>query len=188
MTTNSKTQRIAADNALISGLQKHASTLPASFNLAGQTYTSTQCVTTLQGRITVANAVGPANASYQAAVKADTAAQTTTDPFVAELKAQLLIWFKNDQETLADFGLTPSKRPGTKDPLTKVVAAEKLRATRKARGTMGKREREEVKGSIPSTLSITVSSSGVAEPEAVTAASAPAGSPPLPSGGPSRAS
>jgi len=172
MSTSSKTSRIASDTNLVAGLQKHSASLPASFNLAGQAYTVQQCVTTLQSRITTTNAVAPASAAYHAAVTANRQQQASTDPFVAELKDQLVLWFKNDTATLADFGLVLPKTGGPKDPLAKVVGAEKMRATRKARGTMGKRQKEGVKGTIPTTLTIAVPS---VEPAEAPAASNPAG-------------
>jgi len=53
---------------------------------------------------------------------------------------------ENDHEVLAEFGLVPHKRPGPKTALAKKTMAEKARATRAARGTLGKKQRRKMKG------------------------------------------
>ena len=47
---------------------------------------------------------------------------------------------------LADFGTAPVKH-GVKSPAVKALAAERMRATRKARHTLGKRQKAKIKGS-----------------------------------------
>ena len=70
------------------------------------------------------------------------------DPVVQGYKDILKVMFAGASQTLADFGLAPRKVPA---PLTvEQLAARtaKLRATRKARGTLGPKAKKAIKGTV----------------------------------------
>jgi len=64
------------------------------------------------------------------------------------LKAWLTTNYGLESTIAAAFGFAPRKKT-VKSPATKKAAAEKNRATRKARNTMGKRQRLKIKGVLP---------------------------------------
>jgi hypothetical protein len=131
----------------IDGLKKHEGTL-SSLILGGTAYSTADLVAALQSRLDAANAVDTAYAAWRAAVRADYEARARTKDLLSDLRQTLLAAFRGSIETLADFGLV-GRKPRVIAPETLVVAAQKARATRAARHTMGKRQREAIKGTLP---------------------------------------
>jgi hypothetical protein len=132
---------------LISGLKKHEQTLPLLV-IAGQSYKTDDLVTVLQARYDAANAALQTKAVWQNAVKADHDERAKTGEFVSGLRQSLLVAFAGSIDSLADLGLVPRKKP-TLTPDQKVAAAQKSRATRAARHTMGKNQKAQIKGVVP---------------------------------------
>ena len=131
----------------IDGLKKHEGTL-SSLILGGTTSSTADLVAALQFRLDAANAVDSAHAAWRAAVRADYEARAHTKVLLSDLRQTLLAAFRGSIETLADFGLV-GRKPRVISPETLVVAAQKARATRAARHTMGKRQREAIEGTLP---------------------------------------
>jgi hypothetical protein len=166
MPKSTQATRVAADTKLIAGTQKHQNNLPATIVLAGQTVTPAQVVTTLQGRIATANATLAAKGSLAAAVAADHNERSQTDTLVADYRAWILLTYRNQPDVLADYGVSPHKKPGAKDASTKVVAAAKAKATRAARHTMSKKQKAAIKGTLTGPVVIEPSPALVASPVA----------------------
>jgi hypothetical protein len=152
---NSSTALFASDTKLVAGLQQNQATLPP-MTILGQSYTAAQAVAVFQSRIAKEAATTTTRAAWSAAVKAQEEEQASTKAFVSALKSQLQVWFANNPEMLASYGLSPRKASGPRKTLTKVVAAAKGAKTREARQTMGTEQRKLVKGIIPATLTIAV--------------------------------
>ena len=71
------------------------------------------------------------------------------EPVVRNYQTWVATTYKGTPSTLADFGVTPRK---VRTPLTaeqKVTAAKKAAATRAARHTMSKKQKKNVKGTVP---------------------------------------
>ena len=66
-----------------------------------------------------------------------------------------MLMFGGSIDTLATFGLEPRKTPATVPPVEKVVAVQKALATRKARNTMGPKQKAKIKGTVPATAPAT---------------------------------
>jgi hypothetical protein len=152
MVTSNK--QLASDSALLAGVKKHIATL-STVTVAGQSYTPTEVVATLQPLVDTGTAAATSKVTWQDSVKAAATAQAEAKAFVAQLRLAIYVLFGNSASILSDFGMVPRK-VRTTDPLAQVVAAERRRATRKARGTMGKVEKASIKGSVPATISIAV--------------------------------
>jgi len=136
----------AHDAQVIVGIQKHLLTVP-SLPLAGSTYTPADLVKLVQSRIDSAGAVATAGASWHATVAAHDALGTKLTPILRGLRQYVLNVFGETSPVLADFGFTaPKKRVLTPDE--KAAAAVKAKATRKARNTMGKVQKKNVKGTV----------------------------------------
>jgi hypothetical protein len=135
-----------ADTLLLAGLQKHfAST--ATMTFGGASHAPAEIQTALANRTAATTATAAATTTFHNAVAAEGQVRDGTQKLVADFRAFVMSTFGDDLEGLADFGLTP-RRKAVRTPETKVVAAQKALATRKARGTKGKKQKAGIKGTI----------------------------------------
>ena len=142
-----RSDEVTADQKLIDGVIKHAATIP-SLVVASTTLTTGDIVALLRSRIDRSRAVDLAHASWLTAVKAERDGQAQTRDVASGLRQAIAVAFAGRADALADFGLAPRK-PRVISPETQLVAAAKARATRQARHTMGRRQKEKIKGEAP---------------------------------------
>ncbi len=139
---------------IISGVQKHYPS--GQMALASQTFNlPSDLVKFIQADIDATDAADKVRADWLAAVQAQTDSHQKVGPVLRALKRQVLAQFGDTQDagsTLADFGYAPQK-VAEKSAATKAAAAEKGRATREARHTMGSNQRKQVKGTVDATVS-----------------------------------
>jgi hypothetical protein len=139
---------------IISGVQKHYP--GGQLVLASQTFNlPSDLVKFIQADIDASDAADKVRADWLAAVQVQTDAHQKVGPVLRAFKRQVLAQFGDTQDassTLADFGYAPPK-VAAKSAETKATAAEKGRATRAARHTMGKKQKQPVKGTVPTTAS-----------------------------------
>jgi hypothetical protein len=88
--------------------------------------------------------------------------------------------FSRSPDALADFGLTPRKARKALTPAELVRKAEKAKATREARHTMGKRQKLAIHGSAPV---VAVPTAPSPTSSVVNGAAHPVNGSPLPSAG-----
>jgi hypothetical protein len=180
----------ARDGQVIVGIKKDLQNV-SSLALAGSTYTPTTLTQLVQSRIDAVNAVVNAKAQWQNASATYKALNSRVTQVVRDLRQYVISANSPDSPVLADFGFTaPKKTPLT--PEQKVARALKAAATRKARGTLGKKQKLAIKGAVPPTpatqgtaTALTVAAAPVpATPVAapVTAAPAPLTAAPAASG------
>lgn len=134
----------ARNKQFIAGIQKrlqNAQQLP----IAGTNYTPADLVKLFQSQIDKADAIAPEKGKYHDAVQAYRDLSKQLARIVVGFRAQVRNIFGESSEVLADFGLTPVKTTKPK-PATQVQAAAKRVATRKARNTMGKKQKKSVQG------------------------------------------
>ena len=141
-------QQQAADQSLIDGFTKHASTIPSLF-IAGTLVPTTTGISTLQARITARAATAPARATYQAVVKADQAERASTQALVSGVAQAVQLMFAGQIEELGDFGLKPRRTPAPRTPEQRAASVAKGKATRAARHTMGPVQRAKITGETP---------------------------------------
>jgi hypothetical protein len=158
MSTNRNTIQ-ARDAQIIAGIGKRLQNVPTVL-LSGTAYTPAQLSALFQSQLTLATNIAALRAQLTDAVQTDRVLTKQLNALAKSLKGYVENTFGNTSTALGDFGYSPTKAPGPKDPVTKVVAAAKARATREARGTMGSREKEQIKGANPGSVSISVSSAG----------------------------
>ena len=137
----------AADQKLIDGLTKHASTI-TSMVIAGVTMTSAAIIAEVQARVSASLNTQTTKATWQAAIVAEQAERAKTKTFAAGLRQAILVAFAGQVDALADFGLTPRKVP-VATPAEKTARAAKAKATRAARHTMGKVQKSQITGTNP---------------------------------------
>ena len=161
------------DQQVIAGIKQDLQQM-SSFPLGGATFTPTSLVAFIQSRIDAASAVATTKANWLSAVKTYEAINAQATVVVRELKAMVIATYGSGSQKLADFGFTAV----TRTPLTpaqKVERAAKALATRKARGTLGSKQKKAITGATPAASP--PASSTPATPAAATPPAAPAPAP-----------
>src|SRR5262249_16347650 len=136
----------ASDEKLAAGIAKFVD--PAqTFVIAGKTYTIAQVLAALQERIDKAKSVPVAKATWLALLRALQAEYDQSKPFVAAIRQAMRIMFAASPDALTEMGVGPRKTRRILPVTDKALAIQKSKATRVARHTMGKRQREAITGS-----------------------------------------
>ena len=142
----SRLSRNVADQKLIDGVEGHMSQL-ASVPVGGQSMTPADIVAFLQARIDAAKAVEGAKAALAAALKADRDVRAKTSASRSALCRMVVGMFMHSPDVLATFGVSAPK-PATTSVAARAVAIAKGKATREARHTMGKKQKQRITGSL----------------------------------------
>jgi hypothetical protein len=139
---SNKGNRIHQDQQLISGIQKHFGKSGVLVG-NGEKHTASEMIGMLERRIEAAEPVAQAKAAWQNAVRAEQALLAESDPVVRDVRKYITLLHGSSLEVLADFGIFPkSRRALTAEEMATRVA--KSEATRRARHTMGKRQKAKV--------------------------------------------
>ena len=139
----------AHDGQVIVGIKNNLQNV-SSLPLASSTYTMAALEQLIQSRIDAANAVVNARAHWVDASATYETLNTNVAKVVRALRQYVINVYGPDSPVLADFGFTATKKsPLTPDQL--VARAQKAAATRKARGTMGKKQKAKIKGTVATT-------------------------------------
>ena len=138
-----RAKQLAADQALIDGLDKHGQAI-GTLLISGKTYKAADFTPILLARIAASKAVSPARSAWLAAVLANQNERATTKTLIAGLRQALITAYASTPDTLADFGLTPRRKPVVKAQ-TKATAAVKAKTTREMLGTKGTKQKKQAK-------------------------------------------
>jgi hypothetical protein len=161
---------IALLQNLITGIQKNQP--KGSFSIGGTKYTTPQVVSIMQSIMDALVATQAAHGTLNDAVMASEALVAKNGPFLRDLKQSLQIQAGDSASVLASYGLTPRRPHGTTSPEVQVAAADKARATRAARHTMGPKQKAKITGATASAASpqseASPSSSNGAAPQSAT--------------------
>jgi hypothetical protein len=133
------------------GLQKYFAN--GNLTLVGTSYTPAALQALLQADIDANDASTMAREKWLTTVKSARDVDSRTNPVLRAIAAQVKAQYGDTQnagDILAEFGFSPRKTV-VKTVDVKAAAAAKVRATRKARGTKGKRQKATVKGAVPAT-------------------------------------
>jgi hypothetical protein len=172
----SKANTLARVQALIAGTKQHIPN--GSFTFGSTVYTTASLIGLLQSLADAIAGADTAHAGTKDAVATLRAARAKVGPVLLAYRRQLLGMFSNAAQTLADFGVQP---PKARTPLTsekKAAAAAKRKATRQARGTVGKKKKLAVKGDVTGIIVTPVTNAGASTPSATAAEPASKASPP----------
>jgi hypothetical protein len=176
-TTLGKGTRATRAGQLAAGARKHFTNGGQVLTFAGglANVTVDGAVAQLQKLIDNRDAVTQARATVRDRVAAERDAAPSLIAFMNAFEALVRVMFGTDTTALAEFGLTPRKRPTPKTATEKAVAVAKRLATREARGTKGPKAKREVHGNVTAKLVVT---------PATPAAEAPAVPAPAPAAAP----
>jgi hypothetical protein len=144
--TRTKDRRIkqGKDQQILAGIQQDLQGL-ASIPLGGTIFTPASLEAFFQQRIQSANAVVTAKAAWLDAIQAYLDLDRKAAIIIRDLRNVVIAAFGEDSEKLAHFGFAPTKKPQFTEE-QKAAIAKKRTATRKARKTMGKRQKANVTG------------------------------------------
>jgi hypothetical protein len=144
------------DQQIVAGIQQELQAIPTMY-LGSRTFTPATLAAYIQRRIDLASDVLTTRAAWQNAVATYEATNAETNVVIADLRNFLIGAFGRDSVKLAAFGLVAPKRP-VLTPEQRAAAALKARATRKARKTMGKKQKAKVVGESPLPIAPSVTS------------------------------
>jgi len=148
--STSKTNRTSTqgkDQQIIDGIGKDLQTMSTLY-LGAKTYSPPSLAALIQSRIDAANKVTVAKAAWHDASASYKAIDVDVGVVVRDLKALVIAAFGSTSPKLADFGFTPRKRT-ILTPEQKAAAAQKRRATRAARHTLGPKAKLKITGANP---------------------------------------
>jgi hypothetical protein len=145
MPKKSQSTKYSAAMSVIAGLEKRWRA-GERFKVSGKMLTREELVGLYRSQIESIHTLRAARAALAFAVAQERAITKRVEMQTPRLRAAVVNQFGFGPDVLADFGWTAPKKPGPKTVEAKRAGAEKLRATRKARQTMGKRQRKKVRG------------------------------------------
>jgi hypothetical protein len=135
-----KVMKRARAASMIAGLKKRFAP-DHVFALRNVKYTRQELIALCQAQIDALDAVAAAAVAAAAARARERAAARRLQDVTQSLKAFIGVTF-GDRASYGDFGWEAPKKPGPKTVAAKARGAERLRETRRLRGTMGKRQRK----------------------------------------------
>jgi hypothetical protein len=144
MPKKSHVTKYTAARNVIAGLEKRWSAR-AKLTVHGKDYSREELVRLFRSQIEALEAIRVARAALTFAVAREREIARQVESQIPKLRLTVHCKFGSSPDVLADFGWTQPKKPGPKTVAAKVAGAEKLRATRKARQTMGKKQRKKVR-------------------------------------------
>jgi hypothetical protein len=154
----------------LEALKKYLKTKTA-MTVGGESMKLSDLVAAYQAAVDTRAALIPQRASYKKALAARDSAEVTREAIDKKLKAWVVNQFGATSQEAEEFGFLPTKVT-EKSAETKATAVLKLRATREARNTMGKRQKQKIKGTIVAPAA--PAEPAITAPAATAAASAPA--------------
>ncbi len=140
-----KTTRTNANRKIVNAIQKH---LTGTVTLEGVKYTPASLAKMFQKGIGIADATDAAKTQWHAAVATEKQNTQELSGVQSALRSHVAALYGETSTEYADFGFAP-KKVAKVDVATKAKAAQERAATRKARNTMGKRQKQEVTGETP---------------------------------------
>ena len=149
-----KQTKMSRDRSLIAGIEKHFA-VSERVLLEARRHSPAELVEILNERIALSEAVVAAKAAWEEAIRRERENAAKTARLVSALRKSLHLMFGNDLPSLNDFGISPHKERRALSGEEKLIVAAKIRATRAARHTMGKRQKAAITGAITPVIVVT---------------------------------
>ena len=144
-----KTTALALNNKISEGVDKYFSKVK-SLTVAGDEYTPKSLLAVLNAQNDASSAVDSTRAQLENEVATHRTAKVKAAALRSALKAYILgNYGKRAVQMLGDFGMSAPKATGKRTVETKVKAVAQNLATRAARHTMGKKQKQSIKGVVP---------------------------------------
>jgi hypothetical protein len=130
---------------LMAGIHKHLSKEDA-LRFKSRAYTLGELVAVFQAELDALDQIAAARTRLTAAVAKERTLEQQARRLELAIKSFIVARFGTRADVLGDFGWEVPRKPGPKTVDAKLAGALKGAATRKARGTLGKRQRLKVRG------------------------------------------
>ena len=163
----SKAAALASLGSIIAGTQKH--TPNGSLTFGNVTYAATTLVQTLQGLLDAMAAHDAAVAKAKDLLLALRDTNAKVGPIYRAYSRYLVATYGDATQTLADYGLKPLKARAPLSVEQKAAAKAQSKATREARGTMGKKQKAAIKGVVTKPVTTVVTPPAAPAPVAAPA-------------------
>jgi hypothetical protein len=141
---------VREDNQRITAIHKYITNPAVEIPIAGRMVVPAVIVAAFQRSVDTRSAVLATHSAYKAALVDRTSAEEDRKTFDEGLKAYVLQRFGAKSVEAGEFGYA-AKKASEKSAATKAHAVAANLATRKARGTKGKKEKLKIKGVVPET-------------------------------------
>ncbi len=174
--THTKVNTEAQLQTLVSGILANIDS-GSSLSINSETYTTADLVARLQERIAAAEKTKASKNQWHADVQSERQVEAALRPLVRGMQKYVESRYGDDSAKLAEFGFTPRK-PRKVTARAKADAAVKAQATRKARNTVGKKQRLAITAPPPAASP----QPALPQPAAAPVASPAVGAPPAASG------
>jgi hypothetical protein len=161
----------AGFTALIKGITNELPT-EDPFRLEGKAVPRATVLATLQARVDAAEKTRAAKTAFHLAVEAERATAGDANALRSQLKVWLQVYYGAKSTKLQDYGFTPRKR-GKTSPETKAAGVQKAKATKAARGIVGKVQRKKIKAPATTTTAATPATAAPTPVPATTPAATP---------------
>jgi hypothetical protein len=119
--------------------------------VGGVTYTLAEAIAKIDGFLQTINDTTTAKNSYHTAVTTEKTYNVAARAFRTQMQGYVVARYGKDSPKLAEFSFTPSKPKKTTTAI-KAIAVAKVKATRAARHTMGKKQKLKVTGVVDPAL------------------------------------
>jgi hypothetical protein len=146
----SNSNKVSIVNAELKLIAKLPNVFPADAKIPidGELMTIPQIVTVLQDSMTAIGDVRELQAELHSAVVDSDTRLAAARTVAHDLQSYAILVLGRDTAQLASLGFAAPKKP-VKTPQVLLLAAAKSAATRKARGTKGKKQRKAIRGVVP---------------------------------------
>jgi hypothetical protein len=144
MPRHAKSTKVVRDRSMLAGLKKHSELLSRAI-VGGILKSPAAVAARFQAHLEALDEVAAKHAAWRAALSHEERLEKELKKLMKTVGLQLTSVYGDDSPTLRDFGLAPRKN--VKISAEKmVVTVAKRNATRKARHTMGKKQKKAIKG------------------------------------------
>jgi hypothetical protein len=144
MTTVSRTTTQGKDQEVLNGIETELQSIGTLY-LGSEAYTPQTLAAFVQSRIDRAHTVATTRAAWENALREYEALDKKANLVISDLRYALMAAFGRNTPKLASFGFQAHRSP-VLTPEQRAKAAVKAAATRKARNTMGKKQKAKIKG------------------------------------------
>ncbi len=172
MANVSRTMKAGKDGTIVTALRKGVIGLD-QLPLGGDIYTQAQAADLIEKRIVANDAVEQAKAAWLHAIKEYETLSAKVDVVERDLRHVVMGAFGETSPKMADFDFQPPKHAVLTQE-QKTEAARKRMETRKARKTMGRKQKKAIKGVVPAVVIAVAGTNASVAPDTATEVTAPA--------------
>jgi hypothetical protein len=161
--SRSKGNAVLRFQAVKTGLQQYFA--KKVLLIDGKPYKAEDLETLLQNQIDALQQVDATHGAWMTAVGVARTGNSPAELLVNGIRAYVTPVLGSNSEALKVFGFTPRRKPQASAE-AKAQAVHQMRATRKARNTMGKKQRQSIKGVVPASAgpAVTPSTTSTSSP------------------------